>query len=163
MLYKFHNFLDYSRIFLFLGAVHAVVHVDTCHGLVGRDGNDIEFINVPELTSLGFCSTGHTGKLMIHTEVVLQRDCRKCLGGGFYLYSLLGFNSLVQSVGVTATFHYTTGLLVNNLDFIVINHIFHIFLKQRVGFQQLIDGVYTLCLDRIVLHKVIFFLLTVGG
>ena len=70
---------------------------------------------------------------MIHTEVVLQRDGGKRLGGGFYFDMLLGFDGLVQSVGVTAAFHDTAGLLVDDFHLVVDDHIFVVALEEGVG------------------------------
>ena len=68
----------------------------------------------------------------------------------------------MEPVGVAATLHDTSGLLVYNLDLIVVDHIFHILFKQGVCLQQLVDSVHTLRLDGIVLHEVVLALLTIG-
>ena len=113
--------------FLFAGLVHAVVHIDACHRTVGRDGHYIEFIDIPKFAGFGFCRTGHTRKLVIHAEVVLQCDSGKCLCGRFHFHVFLGFYCLVQTIAPAAPFHNTAGLLVHNLYLIVVgNHIVYI-------------------------------------
>ena len=129
------DFVDNGGIFLLFGLIDAVVHIDARYRLVGRDGHHIELIDVPELTCFRFGRTGHAGKLMVHAEVVLEGDCGEGLGSGLDFHVLLGLDGLVETVTVAATFHDTACLLVDNLDFAFVNHIFHIFLEEGVGFQ----------------------------
>ena len=93
---------------------------------------------------------------MIHTEVVLQSNCCKGLRSSFHFHTFLGFDSLVQSVRVAATFHDTACLLVYDLHLSVDHYIFIIFLEHGVSLQQLVDGVYTFRFDGIVCQKFIF-------
>ena len=156
------NLLDDGGVFLLLGLVDAVLQVETGHGTVGRDGHHIEFVDVPKLTRLGLGGTGHTGELVVHTEVVLQGDCREGLGGGLYLHPFLGLDGLVETVAVTATLHDTACLLVDNLDFPVVDDIFVVFLEEGVCFQKLCHGVDTLRFDGVVGHRLILELLAFG-
>ena len=152
-------FVDYGVVFLFAGLVHAVVHIDACHRTVGRDGHYIELIDIPKFACFGFCRTGHTRKLVIHAEVVLQGDCGKCLCSGFHLHVLLGFYCLVQSIAPAATFHNTAGLLVYYLHLVVVGyHIVYIARKQCVGLDKLVHGVHAFALHRIVLHQLVLLL-----
>ena len=91
-------FFDDGIVFLALGAIDTVVHIDTGDRLVGRDNDYIELVDVPELACLGLGCTGHTAQLVVHTEVVLERDGRKSLGSSLDLDVLLGLDSLVESV-----------------------------------------------------------------
>ncbi len=88
---------------------------------------------------------------MVHTEVVLQCDGGECLGGCLDLHAFLGLDGLVESVAVAATFHNTACLLVNNLNLVVVNHIFDVAVEEGVGFEQLVHRVHALCLDGVVL------------
>ncbi len=72
---------------------------------------------------------------MIHTEIVLKGDCGECLGSSLNLDMLFSLNSLMQSVGIAATLHDTSGLLVHNLYLALVDHILHIFLKECVCLQ----------------------------
>ena len=58
----------------------------------------------------------------------------------------------MESVAVAATLHDTSGLLVDNLDLVVVDHVFNIFLKECVRLEELCDGVHALSFHRIVLH-----------
>ena len=154
--YHFLDFFDDGFILFAFGLVNAVIHVIAGNGAVCRDNDYVQLVDVPKFTSFRFGSTGHTGQLVIHTEVVLQSNCCKSLCGGFHFHAFFGFNSLVQTVGIAAAFHNTSRLLVYNLHLSVDYHIFVVFLEHGVGFQQLVDGVYTLALDGEVRHQGIF-------
>ncbi len=157
-----HDFVDYGCVFLFLGLVDAVVHILARHGAVGGYGHHVEFVYIPELARLGLGGTGHTGELVVHSEVVLEGDGGEGLCGGLYLYILLGFDGLVEPVAVTASLHDTTGLLVNDFDFSVVNHIFVVFLEEGVGLEELVYGVYALRFEGIVGHGLVLELLALG-
>ena len=156
------DLIDYGGILFLLGLVDAVVHVNTCHRLVGGYCHDIELVYVPELACFGFGRTGHTCKLVIHTEVVLEGDCGECLCRSLDFHALLGLDGLMESVGVAAAFHDTACLLVDNLDFVVVDYVFHILFKEGVGLEQLGHGVYALGFHRVVLHQLVLALLAFG-
>ncbi len=69
----------------------------------------------------------------------------------------------MQAVGIAATLHNTSGLLIDNLNLIVVDHIFHIPVKKRVGLKELVYGMHTLRLDAVILEQGIFFLLLLIG
>src|SRR5690606_42047436 len=56
-------------------------------------------------TGFGFCSTCHTCKFVVHSEIILKRDCCKSLCCSFHFHIFLCFNCLVQPIGITAAFH----------------------------------------------------------
>ena len=121
--YHFHDFFDDGVVFRPFGFIYPVVHIDTSYRLIGRNRHDIELINIPELPGFGLGSTGHTGQLVIHTEIVLQSNRRKSLRSGLYLNVLFCLDSLVQTIGVAAAFHDTPRLLIDDFHFIVDYHI----------------------------------------
>ena len=127
------------------------------NGAVGRDRDHVELVDVPEFSRFGVGRTGHTRKLVIHSEVVLKGDGGESLCGSFDLDAFLGFDCLMEAVGIAASFHDTSGLLIDDLDLVVIDHVFHILFEKCVGFQQLSDGVDAFGLDGIVLHECVFF------
>ena len=93
---------------------------------------------------------------MIHTEIVLQGDRRECLCGGFYFHTFLGFDSLVQTVGVAASVHDTPRLFIDDHDLVVHHDIFVVFLEQGVSFQQLVNRMYAFALDGVVGQQFVF-------
>ena len=151
-----HHFLylfDDGFIFFAFCFVNAVVHVDTGNGAVGWNNHYVQFVDVPQFAGFSLCRTGHTGQLVVHTEVVLQRNGGKSLCGSFYLHAFLGFDGLVQTVRITTSFHDTSRLLIHNLHLAVNYHIFVIFLEHGVCLQQLVDGMHTFAFDGIVGHQ----------
>ncbi len=62
----------------------------------------------------------------------------------------LGFDGLVQAVGVAAPFENAARLFVDDLHLVVHHHIFDVLLEHGVGFQKLVDGVDAFRLDRVV-------------
>ena len=54
---------------------------------------------------------------------------------------LLSFDGLVEAVRPTATGHFTTGVLVNDDDFCVLNYVFDVLFVNTVGFEELGNGV----------------------
>ena len=65
------NLVDDSCILLTCCFINAVLHILTLDWTVGWNLNNIELIDIPELTSLSRSSTRHTCKFVVHTEVVL--------------------------------------------------------------------------------------------
>ena len=152
------NFFDDGVVFFLGRLVDQVVIVFSDYRLVGRDDDDVEFVDVPKLAGLGLGRTGHARQLAVHSEVVLKRDGGVGLGGGLDLDVFLGFDGLVQTVGISAAFHYTAGLFVDDFHFVVNHHIFDVLLEQRVCLQQLVDRVDALALDSIVLQQLVLLL-----
>ena len=155
-LYQLLNLFDNSFIFLAFRLINAVVHIFTGNGTVGRDYHYIQFVDIPELSCFRFRSTGHTRELVVHTEVILQRNGSECLRSSFHFHVFLSFDSLVQTVGVATAFHDTSGLLVYDLHLSVQYNVFIIDLEHGVCLQQLVDGMYSFGFDGIVCHQFIF-------
>ena len=87
---------------------------------------------------------------MIHTEVVLQGDSGKGLGGSLNTDMLLGLNSLVETIAPAATLHDTACLLINNLDLAIDNDILVILVEHGVSLEQLLESMHALALQGIV-------------
>ena len=87
---------------------------------------------------------------MVHAEVILQRNRRLGLRGLLHLYVLLCLDRLVETIGVAATVHDTTGLLVDDHHLIVDHDILVVSIEEGVGLEQLLDGMDTLTLDRVI-------------
>ena len=104
-------------------AVHLIGVVDALHTLVGGDGHHAELVGVHELCRFGFRGTGHTGQLVVHAEVVLQGHGRHGLVLRLDFDAFLRLNRLVDAVVVAAARQNTTGVLVNNQDFAVDDHV----------------------------------------
>ena len=150
------DLVDYSIILFLFGPVNQVFAVFPDDRLIGGNHHHIELIYVPKLACFRFGRTGHTGQLAIHPEIVLQGYGGISLGGGFHFNVFLGFNGLMQPVGIAPALHDTAGLLVNNLDLVVDNHILHVLLEEGVGFKELMHRVQTFGLNSKIADEVLF-------
>ena len=153
-------FVNDGSIFLTSGFVHTVVHIIALDRTVGRYLYHIQFIDVPELPCLCRCSTCHTCQLMVHTEVVLQRNGCKGLCGSFHFYMLLRLHCLMQSIAPTAAFHDTSCLFVNDFYFAIHHNVFIVFVEHGICLQQLLQGMNTFTLHTIVGQQFIFLINT---
>ena len=94
---------------------------------------------------LGFFRLGrsrHPRQLVVHPEVVLDRDGRQRLGLAADLDAFLGFDRLVKPVAPAAPRHLPAGEFVHDDDRAVLAHDVPLVLaKERVRLQQLVDDV----------------------
>ena len=154
------DFGDDSVVLLALGLVDAVVHIVADDRAVGGNFHDVQLVDIPELTSLGDGCTRHARQLVIHAEVVLQRDGGKSLRSSLHFHVLLSLDSLMQAIAPTATFHDAARLFIHNLDLAIDDDVFLVEVEHRVSFQQLLNGVHALALDGVICIKLILFLHT---
>ena len=124
-----------------LGLVDDVGVVVALDGLVGRDLDDVELVDLHKLVRLGEGGTGHTGELIVHAEEVLEGDRGERLALPLDLDPLLGLDGLVQALVVAAAKHQAAGELVHDDDLAVLDHIVHIPLHDAPGPDGLVDVV----------------------
>jgi hypothetical protein len=79
--------------------------------------------------------------MLVHTEVVLERDGGQGTALLLDIDSLFGFDGLVQAVREAATVHHATSVFVHDDDLAVFDHVIAVALKERGGFQGLLDVV----------------------
>ncbi len=108
----------HARLPLFLGgAVDQVRAVLADERLVGRDGDDFELVDLPELVGLGHGRARHAGQLLVHAEEVLQRDRGqrlRLLLDADAVARVFGLDGLVQPVGPLPAVHQAAGELVDD-------------------------------------------------
>ena len=155
---QFHYAVNHRVELALLRLINDVVLVVADHRTVGRNGNDIQLIDAPELTRLGFGGTGHTGEFVIHPEIILQGDGGKRLRGRLNLHVFLGFHRLMETVAPAASLHDTAGALVHDLYLVVHNHVVDILLEHRIRLEELDNRMDTLALEGEILHQGIFLL-----
>ena len=109
--------------FFLLSLVYSILMIDTCYRTVCRNFNNVHSINITELLFLGKCSTGHTGFLVKFVEEVLECNGCKCLALSLNLYMLLRLDCLMQTIGITASRHDTSGKLIYNHNLIVLYNV----------------------------------------
>ena len=139
MVVVFANLLDHGGEFLALRLVDPVIRIDPAYRPVGRNHHDIQGIDVAKLARLGFGCTGHAGQLLIHAEVVLDRDRGKGLGLALDLDPLFGLDGLVQAVTPAAPGQDTSGELVDDHDAVILHHVADVLLIQAVRPDELVD------------------------
>ena len=132
---------DDGAVFLGGGAIDLVVLVVAQQRHVGRDFEDFEPVDVEELVGFGQRRSGHAGKLLVHAEVVLERDRGERLVFGLDRLVLFGFERLMQPFGIAAARHHAAGELVDDDDLVVAHDVVLVALEQLVRAQRLVDVV----------------------
>ena len=148
---RFLDLLHHRVVFVAAGLENRVVPVDPDAGLVRRDDSDGQLVDLVELRRLGLGGAGHAREFFIHAEIILDRDrrvgARLALDGDAFL----GLDGLVQTVRPAAARHDAAGVLVDDDDLAVLDDVFHIALVERIGAEQLREGVDVLGHDLIAL------------
>ena len=127
-----------------LGLVDHVVEVLADHGLVGGNLHHVQVVDALEFLFLGLGGAGHAADLFVHAEVVLEGNGGQRLALALHLDVLLGFDGLMQAVGVAAAHHQTAGELVHDDDLAVLHHVVHVALHDGVGLERREDMVVEL-------------------
>ena len=131
-----------GEILLLLGAVDDVGILNAQHLLVGRNHHDFELVDLVEFGGFGFRRTGHAGQLLVHAEIILEGDGGERLVLALDLDAFFGFNRLVQAVGPAAARHHASGEFVDDDDFAVFDHIFHVLAIERVRLDRGLDVMF---------------------
>ena len=143
--------LVHDRVVLLLARlVDEIVFVDAPHGAVRRNDDDLELVDLMELGLFGLGGARHAGKLLVHAEVVLDRDRRERLRLLAHRHAFLRFHRLVQAVRPPPPRHQPAGELIDDEDLAVLNDVLDVFFVERVRLQQLVDDVERLALDRVL-------------
>ncbi len=130
------------RVFLALGAINLVVLVEARHLHIGRDFHDFELVDVEQFVGFGSGGAGHARELLVHAEVVLERDRGQRLVFRLHRLMLLGFQRLVQAFRIAPARHHAAGEFVDDDDLAVPDDVILVALEQRVRAQRLIDVVH---------------------
>ena len=100
----------------------------------------------------------HARQFLIKPEIILDRDRRQRLRLAIDLDAFFGFHRLVQTIAPPSARHLAAGELIDDYDFVILDHVLDIFLKQAVGAEQLGDVVDALRLGVAMLLALRFFL-----
>ena len=114
------------------------------------NGNDTESVGIHEFSRLGRGGTGHTGKLVVHAEVVLQGDRCEGLILLFDLDALFCLDCLVNTFRPTATFENSTGEFVNDLYVSALDDVILVAAVQLFCLQRHRELVNEVCLHVVV-------------
>ena len=137
----FLNLADDGHVLAPLGTEDLVFVVKADHGAVGGNFNDVQVVNGAELFLFGECGTGHAGQLLVHAEVVLEGDGGQGLAFAVNGNALLGFDGLMQTLGIAAAKHQAAGELVDDDDLAVADHVVDILAHTTVRLNGLVDMV----------------------
>ena len=105
------------------GFVNHVLHIFANAGFVCGNYPRVHVINFYEFRRFRFCGTCHTGKLLIHAEIILECNRRKGLIFAANLHTFLRFNRLVNAIRITATFHQTTRVFIDDNHFAIADNV----------------------------------------
>ena len=109
------------------------------HLAVGRDGHDLELVDLVELLGLGHRRAGHPGQLVVQAEVVLEGDRGEGHALALDAQALLGLDRLVQALAPAPAGHLAAGELVDDDDLAVLDDVVPVALVERVGAQRLLE------------------------
>ena len=118
--------------------VEHVLLVGTQDRHVGRNGDDVHFVDVKKFSCFGRGGAGHPAKLRIHSEIVLEGDRSHGLIFRLDLDAFLGFHRLVQPVRPTPSVHHPPGKLINDDDLVILDDVIDVALEHHVGLQALV-------------------------
>ena len=124
--------------------------IDALLRTVRRDRHDAEFVGAHQLGRLGLGGTGHAGELVVHAEVVLERDRGEGLVLLFDLHALLRLDRLVDALRPAATLEDATGELVDDLHLAALDDVVLVALVQLLGLQRDRELVHEVGLDAVV-------------
>ena len=128
----------HNGVEFFLAATEDQVRVVPAdHGLVGRDGNDFQVVDLLKFHGFGVGRAGHARKFVVQAEIVLEGDGGQGLVFRRDGYVLLGFQGLVQAVGIAASGHEAAGELVHDDHLIVLHDVVHVALEDLMGLEGL--------------------------
>ena len=130
--------------------VHHVVQILADVGLVGGNLHHVQAVNALEFGFFRLGGTCHAGQLFIHAEVILEGDGGQGFAFPLHLHMLLGFDGLMETLGIPAADHQPSGELVHNDDLAVLHHVVHITLHQHIGTESTVDVVVQLGIFGIV-------------
>ncbi len=120
-----------------LGLVDLIVLVGAHHRPVRRDLHDAELVDLHELGRLGEGGAGHARQLVVHPEVVLQRDRREGLVLLLDAHALLGLDGLVQALRPAPALEDAARELVDDPDLVLDHRVVDVALVQRLRLQRL--------------------------
>ncbi len=109
------------------------------HRSVGRDGHDLQPVDLEELLLLGHRRTGHARQLVVEPEVVLEGDRGQGHRLALDTQALLGLDRLVETLRPASTGHLATRELVDDDDLAVLDDVVAVDLVQGVCPKRLLE------------------------
>ena len=144
------DLVEQLRVLLALGAEHDIVVVHSADRPVRRNDLDLETVDLVKLGFLRLRRPGHAGQLVVHAEVVLDRDRSERLRLLADDRAFLRLDRLMEPVAPPASLHLPPGELVDDDHVAVLDHVLHVLLVQRMRLHELVDHVNLLGLFRVL-------------
>ena len=113
---KFLDFGNHRRKFFFFGLVDDIRMIFTDHRHVGRNDQDLQLVNFPELLRLGVGRAGHPRQFGVHPEIILEGDRCQGLIFLFDLDMFLRLEGLMEAVAVPSPGHDPSGEFIHDDD-----------------------------------------------
>ena len=123
-------------VFFFRRTIDLVVAILTDHRQVGRNDYGFQPINLLELIGFRIGRTGHTGKLAVHAEIVLEGDRGQRLVFILDRHTFLSFDRLVQPFRPAAAGHQASREFIDDDDLAILNDVVLIAQKEVMGTQR---------------------------
>ena len=109
----------------------ALVHAYERH--VGGDGDHLQLVRGGQLGGVALRRAGHAGQLLVHAEVVLERDGGERLVLFLDPDALFGLDRLVQALRPAPALEDAAGELVDDLHLAADDHVVLVALEQLLG------------------------------
>ena len=135
------DFLNDGGVFVAAGFENTVVAIDADAGTVRRHHLHAEAVDILELHRLGFGGAGHAGEFFVEAEIVLDRDRGIGPRLAFDRNIFFGLDRLMQSVRPAATGHDAARVFIDDHDLALLDDVFDVAFVERIGAQELRDGV----------------------
>ena len=123
------------------GLIHNVGMIHSRQGTVGGDLHYVKIIDLAKLRLFGQGGTGHTGKLAVQTEIILEGNGCQCFGFLLNIHPFFGFDGLMETLGIASTGHHTTRKGIHDDNLTVLDHVVLVAVHRTTGSDGLIDMV----------------------
>ena len=155
---------DHRVVLLPARLVDLVIVILPLDRAVRRHDEQVQLIDVMELTRLRLRRARHAGELLIETEVILNGDRRQRLRLLVNAHALLGLHRLVQAIAPAAARHRAARVFIKDdhlrlarLLALLVNaahHVIHVALVEAVGAEELRNVMHPLRLHiHLRLHR----------
>ena len=132
------------------GLVDQIALIDAGEGSMRGDRHDMEAVGAGELGGLGLGGAGHARQLVVHAEVVLERDRGEGLVLLLDLHALLGLDRLMQALGPASALEDASGELVDDAHFAVLDDVLLVALEQFLGLERRLKLMHEVLRDLVV-------------
>ena len=109
------------------------------HLAVGRDGHDLQLVDLVQLLGLGHRRAGLARQLVVEAEVVLERDGGERHALALDAQPLLRLDRLVEPLAPAPTRHLSAGEFVNDDDLAVVDDVVAVAPVERVRPEGLLE------------------------